>query len=264
MMKELDNTQLVISNRTHSFVAPSGHSYTIREQNGEDEDILSNPKDAKNLMNITKFISSIVVDTDFTENHRLTVEDTLNLPFLDRYVILINSRIFSMGNTLEFEFTWGGEKVPVVYEEDLTNFIFDNYGELPSDDEVENKPNAVPYYPSGKQIKDICINLSTGKVLYFDLLNGYGEQFIMRLSEDKQTRNAELMARNLKLVVNGNPEKVTNFRCFTVREMAEIRKFISANDPTWYGMTELENPRTGEKTTYPIMAAKSFFYLTEA
>lgn len=263
-MRELDNTQLVISNRTHSFISPSGHSYTIREQNGEDEDILSNPRDAKNLMNITKFISSIVVDTDFTDNHRLTVEDTLNLPFLDRYAILIQSRIFSMGNTLEFEFTWEGDKVPVVYEEDLSLFLFDDYSAIPSEEELLKKLHAVPYYPNSKQIKDICINLSTGKVLYFDLLNGKGEQFIMNLSEDKQTRNAELMARNLRLMVNGNPEKVTNFRCFTVREMAEIRKFISTNDPTWYGMTELENPKTGEKVNYPIMAAKSFFYLTEA
>ena len=260
----LENTHQVISNRTHTFISPSGYSFTIREQNGEDEDILSNPKDTKNLMNITKFISSIVVDTDFTDSGRLTIGDTLNLPSLDRYAILMNSRIFSMGENIEFDFTWDGDKTPTTYEEDLTTFLFNDYSTTPTEEELNKKPNAIPYYVNGKQVKDLCVNLNTGKVVYFDLLNGNGEQFIMNLPEDKQTRNSELVARNLRLVINGKPEKVTNFSSFSVREMAEIRKHISAVDPVWYGFTELENPKTGEKTNFPIMAAKSFFYLTEA
>lgn len=263
-MKTLEEKQDFISRRTHTFISPSGHSFTIREQNGEDEDILSNPKDSKNLMNLNKFISSIVVSTDFTDNNRLTVNDTLRLPFLDRYCILMNSRIFSMGSEITFEYLWEGDKEATVYEDDLEYFLFKDYSQSPTDEEFSEKPNAIPYYPNGKQVKDLCITLSTGKVIYFDLLNGVGEQFILGLPEDKQTRNAELMARNLKLVVDGVPEKVTNFRSFSVKEMAEIRKHIAANDPTWYGYTELENPKTGEKVNYPIMAAKSFFYLTEA
>ena len=61
--------------RTFEFIAPSGFSYTIREQNGEDEEILSNRADARNLMNITKFIASIVVSTDFTTSGHLLVKD---------------------------------------------------------------------------------------------------------------------------------------------------------------------------------------------
>ena len=52
--------------RTTSFKAPSGFSYTIREQNGEDEDILSNPRDAKDLTNLVKFISSLVMVVVFS------------------------------------------------------------------------------------------------------------------------------------------------------------------------------------------------------
>ncbi len=263
-MKNLENQNVVFSQQTHQFITPSGYSFTIREQNGEDEDILSNPKDSRNLMNLHKFISSIVVDTDFTDNHRMTVNDSLNLPYLDKYAILMNSRIFSMGNDITFGYKWDGDKDDTLYEEDLSNFLFSDYSQTPSEEELDAKPDAIPYYPKGKQVKDLCVTLSSGKVIYFDLLNGVGEQFILNLPEDKQTRNAELMARNLKLVVDGNPEKVTNFRSFTVKEMAEIRKYITAYDPTWLGTTELENPKTGEKIPFPIMAAKSFFYLTEA
>ena len=93
--------------RTHQFIAPSGFSYTIREENGEDEEILSNQADAMNgNMNITKFIAAIVVDTDFTDHHRLTVQDVLNLPFLDRYTIMLQNRIFSLGAVLDFQYKW--------------------------------------------------------------------------------------------------------------------------------------------------------------
>ena len=44
--------------RTMEFIAPSGFKYVIREQNGEDEDILTNPKDARDLTNLIKFVAS--------------------------------------------------------------------------------------------------------------------------------------------------------------------------------------------------------------
>ena len=47
--------------RTLVFTAPSGRLFEIREQNGEDEEIITNPVDSKNLMNLTKYISAIVV-----------------------------------------------------------------------------------------------------------------------------------------------------------------------------------------------------------
>ena len=49
--------------RTFGFIGPSGYKYQIREQNGADEDILSNLSDMKTLMNLTKFIAAIVVTT---------------------------------------------------------------------------------------------------------------------------------------------------------------------------------------------------------
>lgn len=74
------------------FTAPSGRLFEIREQNGEDEEIITNPVDSKNLMNLTKYISAIIVKTNATKSGRLTIEDALKLPLLDRYCILFNSR----------------------------------------------------------------------------------------------------------------------------------------------------------------------------
>lgn len=249
--------------RTLQFIAPSGHSFTIREQNGEDENILSNPLDVKTLMNLTKFISAIVVNTDFTKSGKLSVNDTLELPLLDRYCILLQSRIFSLGETLDIAYEW--PKVGTVeYTEDLTNYLFEDYTKTPSQEEFDIKPHAVPYYAMGNQLKDIEVILASGKKVMFDIMNGNGEQYIINLPESKQTRNNELIARNLRLEVNGVFEKVSNFSGFSVKEMAELRKVVKAYDPVFDGLTELQNPSTGEVIMYPIMVSPTFFFLTEA
>lgn len=91
-----------------TFKLPSGYEVTIREQNGEDDDILSNPVDAKTFMNISKFIAGIVTDTDMTATRLLTPNDVQKMPSLDRYAIMINSRVFSLGEILDFRYTWDG------------------------------------------------------------------------------------------------------------------------------------------------------------
>lgn len=251
--------------RTLQFIAPSGCSYTIREQNGEDEEILSNRADARTLMNITKFIASIVVSTDFTPSGHLLVQDALNLPLLDRYAILFQSRIFSLGETVTFDYEWGKGNT-VTYEQDLREFLFDDYSKEPTEEELEAKPDAIPYYPniSSKQIKDNELKLSSGKIVLWDYLDGNGEVYSINLPENKQTRNSDLLARNLRLMVDGKPEKVSNFKLFSVKDMTEMRAGIISQDPVFGGLTEIENPTTGEVTKYPILAAPTFFYLTEA
>lgn len=82
-----------------TFTAPSGYEYTIREQNGADDDILSNPSEASTLINISRFIAGIVIDTNSTANRKLTVEQAHMMPSLDRYAILINPGFYLMGKT---------------------------------------------------------------------------------------------------------------------------------------------------------------------
>ena len=249
--------------RTTELVSPSGHTFVIREQNGEDEDTLSNPKDSKNLMNLTKFITSIVVSTNFTSNGKLTVEDALDLPLLDRYFLLMASRIFSIGEEIEFEYTWDDGK-KFNYTDDLSNYVFDySKRETITQEELDAKPNAIPFYPEPASLANKVITLSSGKVISYSALTGRSEMFALSLPEEKKTRNAELLSRNLKLQVNGEWEKVQNFKLFSVKDMTEIRKSVKVYDPTFTGFTELENPVTNEKIQFPIMAASTFFFPTE-
>lgn len=263
-----------LKSRTMAITLPSGYHCEIREQNGEDEEVLSNPASIKTFMNINEFIAGIVVKTDFTTSGKLLVEDVLKLPLLDRHVILINSRIFSIGEEMEFNYEWprdNNKNQTITYTQDLRDFIFDNYGNQPSQEELDNKPDAVPYYlvpednnKSGTiQLKDIHLELSSGKELLWDIATVESELYLMKLGIDNITRNKDLIARNLRLKVDGNYEKVQNFKLFTVKDMAEIRKNISLMDPTFTGLTTIEDPKTHAITQVSIMAIPTFFYPTE-
>lgn len=252
--------------RTFEFVAPSGFKYTIREQNGEDEDILTNPKDAKDLTNLLKFVASLVVDTNYTKSGKLTLEDARNMPLLDKYCIILQNNIFSLEGKIEFDYTFRDGNT-FTFEQDIRELLFDNYSQAPSDEELENKPYALPYYPGllhegSVKLKDIVFSLSTGKILSFDLMTSKSEQYLLGLPEAKRTRNTELIARNLKLQVKDEFESVTNFKMFSVKEMREIRAYIMEMDPIFPGTIVLENPQDStDKETYSILGNPDFFGL---
>jgi hypothetical protein len=251
-----------------TFKLPSGYEVTIREQNGEDDDILSNPVDARTFMNISKFISGIVTDTDITANRLLSAEDVQKMPSLDRYAIMLNSRIFSLGKTLDFSYDWEGPAEGQVrtldYEVDLQEeFLFD-YGTIPTMEEMEAKPNAIPFYPVPKQSKGIQITTKSGKELCFDLLSAEGESYVMNLPAKERTKNQELVARNLQLKVGENYEPVKNFRLFSSQDMMDIRSAVKGMDPVFNGTTQIEDPETKQRIMVPVMAVDNFFYPRES
>ena len=262
--------------RKMAFTLPSGYSCEIREQNGEDEEVLSNPANIKNFMNINEFIAGIVIHTDFTASGKLLVQDVMKLPLLDRAVILINSRIFSLGEELEFNYKWprpenSKDQAEFTYTQNLKDYIFDDYGVKPTEEELKAKPDAVPYYlleedkynPGKIKLTDHKFTLSSGKEIMWDVATVESEQYLMKLGLDNISRNKDLIARNLRLNVDGNWEKVQNFKLFSVRDMAEMRKEILASDPSFMGTTDIEDPITHSKTQISILTVPTFFYLTE-
>lgn len=245
-----------------TFTVPSGHSYTIREQNGGDDDILSSKVGLEKLMNITNFISAIVVSTDYTQSGKLTPEEAFTLPVLDRDVILIQSRIHSLGKDVDFEFEWK-PGIKTNYTQDLEELIFKDYGVIPEKEEIDSKPDAVPYYPI-KQFKDIKITTTSGKVFLFDINTNDQEVIYINLPLSEQTKNKKLTCRNLRLVMDGKPVAVTNFEMFSVQEMREINKAIKEVDPIYSGNVFITNPDNPNQR-YPIniFSLDSFFYLEE-
>lgn len=260
--KEKDARELAYGNMS-KFLLPSGYEVTIREQNGNDDDILTNKHTAKDMSNFDIFLSSIIIDTNlpFNVNGRITKEGAKKLLLRDKYFILLMSRINSLGNELEFEFKWDEKDDSCKYSEDLNNYVWDYSKPMPKSDEDNYFEDRIQPYNSGAYDL-INIDTPSGKKLRFNLINGEGEKFLLALPVEQHSMNKELEARNLEVMgEDGKWVKIKNFGIFTSREMSYIRKVVSDVDPSLSLSTEVENPKVeGQKEKFLIFSLSGFFF----
>jgi hypothetical protein len=249
---------------TFETITPTGNRVVIRQQNGEDDDILSNSVDSKDGTSINKFCASLVVDSDINTGGQLSLGDVLQMKLCDKYYIIIASRIFSLGQILKFSFKWENLKSPVEYEEDLAKFIWDY-----SKDYFPYEPNHPEYFEQRIQphkfkketIRELT--LKSGKKVKYTFMNGAGEKYLLRLPEELTSKNQEFLARDLCLWLDNKWIKVQNFKTFSPTDMSELRKELRENDPPNTLMSELENPETHDKVNYPIVGNNDFFFPRE-
>lgn len=243
---------------------PTGYEVTIREQTGEDDDILSNAEGVMDGTASNKFVAGIVVHTDITENNQFNLDTARDLKLCDKYFIMVASRVFSIGQYLKFAYEWP-DKLEVDYEEDLGLFLWDYHDKdkpFPEIGHDEYYKHRIPPHIHGK---DSTREFSTksGKSLQYKFMNGHGERFLMELPTERQSVNAELLARGIELKVGEEWVKIQNFKTFTPMDMMEIRNDVSDNDPSISLVSELEHPKTGDIIEYPIVGTSDFFYPRE-
>jgi len=244
-----------------TLITPSGHEITIRMQNGNDDDIISNAVGVEDGTATNKFIAGIVVHTDMTENGKFNLDDARNLKLCDKYFILIASRIFSLGQNLHFTFTWP-DKVEAEYDEDLGLFIWDYWNEdkpFPIPGDPEYFKNRIPPHPFGKDATRI-FKTRTGKELRYTFMNGHGERYAMKVGLENQSINTELFGRNMEQKIGDAWVPIQTFKPFTSLDMVDIRTEIETNDPEIGLATEIPHPRTKEILEYPIIASTDFFF----
>lgn len=242
-------------------VTPSGRRFVIRQQNGNDDDIISNMEDTSKGKAMAKFLAAIIVDSDFTPVGTLTYEDVTRLRLNDIYYLMLASRIFSLGKILKFQYKWDDVPELVEYEEDLENFIWDYDTEFPGED--HEYYNEFRLKPISKDFERI-IPLSSGKTIKYTFMNLRAETFLLKLPASEKSKNSELLARELTLIKeDGSHVKVENFRFFTPRDMMEIRKDVEDNDVSPEVYSEIIHPDGKTRILYPVMATIDFFFPRE-
>lgn len=255
--EEIREAVKAINGETLIVNLPDGKSWVeIREQNGADDDLLSNRIRAEKLMNFCDFISSIVIKTNYTDNGKLTPEDVAKMPVLMKYVILVKSRIHSLGQTIGFRYRWpdGFEEN---YEEDLGQLVFGDYHNVP-EEEFLSKELAIPFYDDLPEDGYHYLTTQRGTELRWRNLDTDGELHLISTMEEGK-KNDSIKARKLEFKSQGAWHKVYNFSTFTPKEMVEIRKDISLKDPEFTGNIVIESSK-GHKSYYNVMGATSFFY----
>jgi len=231
---------------THTFKVPSGFEVTIREQNGADDDVLSNAKNAENGMSIVHFLHGII--TNFSHlNRKPTLDEVKNLKIRDKYVIIIISRIFSIGQFVEFEYKWDDLTVPTKYVEDLSHFIWDYNNPFPEvGDKDYDTLRIQPYKNPADTVREFTTK--SGKKLRYKYSNINSEIYLLAItSKGEYSVNKEILARELDQDINGSWVRVQNFASFSNSDMKDIRADIVDNDLALEAYTEIKHPDYPEK-----------------
>lgn len=261
-------SQAMNHGQTLKFTLPSLKYWVeIREQNGADDDILSNEALAKDLTNLDVFISSLVLNTNLpvaSNKKTLSASDVKLLALRDKYYIVFMSRIHTIGDVVRIKYDWGqnnGGQVEYIVnlrEEFIWNFDMD----FPEEGSSNYLKSLIkPYDTDPYELLEFT--LVTGKHLRFKPLNGESEKYLMKLNIDQQTKNSEIKARSLQLNMDSDWIKIENFQMFTKKEMIEINSYVSVLDPNMNANTELENPKDGSILNYPVIATVDFFFPEE-
>ena len=252
-----------IYGEVQELITPSGHHVTIRQQNGEDDDILTKGSSVMDGSATSNFIRAIVVQSDYSKSPTITPEDIINMKLCDKYFIMVASRIFSLGANLIFDYDWGQGKISK-YVEDLNQYLWD-YNDSENFPEI-GAPEYFKYrIRPHKHPKDKFreIKLTSGKEVSYHFSNSKSEAYVMNLVTENQFKNQELLARGLTLKEDGTYINVKGFKKFTAFDMMEIRKDIEDNDPNLEIMSDVENPNTGEMVPLPILGTPDFFFPRE-
>jgi hypothetical protein len=248
-----------------TVILPSGSTVTIREQNGDDDEIISSFITGNDPVGpINRFVAALVLKHNYKFSDKsdvLTPKEVLNIPLRDKYFILMTSRIFSISDNIKFNWDWQNGRPEVPYEEDLLQYMWDYNKEFPYQGDIDYFKHRIQPYPENQAC--IEVNLSSGKKVRYYLLDGHGESYIMGLADSDKSINTPIRARRLEIFDNGNWMKVESFKVFKSYEMAELRDSINTYDKPFDGLTDLHNPYTNETVSIPLLAIPDFFFPRE-
>lgn len=241
-----------VSADTITFVAPDGTTITIRERNGEDEDILSRSKNSQDGSAFTKFLQRIIVDRD--GQGPLSHAQLMSMKVRVKYFILLKSRIQSLGSEMIFKHRFqSGEEIE--FTEDLSKFDFDY--ENQELHEIE-KHHAAPFLNTGDSFD---FTISSGRECRLSYLTSSVEIEQLQRDQEQATLNDNLRVRKFRVKdKEGAWIPVNNFASLTSRELREIRKELIKNDPDFILQTEVKNPKNNTVEEVSLFLYTDFFF----
>jgi len=267
-MSTKKDIQAIAWGKTKQILVPSGRRFILREQNGDDDDILSNPSTGADGSNIDYYIAGIVVKEIINDKEvTFSLEQAKSLLKKDMIAIIFESRIHNLGNILKFKFDFGDDPVVgkgiIGYEEELSQYLHDYTKPFPLTEEDEGYFKfKIPPYPESAYGK-FEMTTDSGKRVRINLMNREGMKFILGTKDEETTKNTELKARNLELFTENNWLKVENFSPFSPRDMVNIIAWVKEIDPDYNAITEIAHPVTKYKLNYTLTNSTDFFYPVE-
>lgn len=261
---EKQNPFTFFTGNDETFTLPSGHVITIREQNADDDETLSqldSDNKEQTLKNLNKFLPTIIRQNTFNNGSFMTPEEVLDIKLKDKYYILLKTRLHSIGSNLKFTAVCPDKKCKTktkfvedlnVYDTDLSKFKEEN----------ERYEYQITPCKAGKDLQR-TFTLSTGKRLRYTFMNVAAELRGTNLTI--LSDNTDIMLRNLEMF---NPETqefemLGSLNVFSKREKIEIRADIEENDDQFMMMLEMTCPKCKREWVLPFLFLRDFFLPTE-
>ncbi len=239
--------------RTKSFTLPSGFLVTIRELNGEDEDLIS--KMGKSMLaSMDELIAGVVIGPKV-----YTPKDVSRWKTIDRYYLLLELRVLSHGSEMDFKVQLTDESGKptreVEFKEDLSKYMADLSKELPE----KTFEYRIDKHPGGEKASR-QLTLSSGKEVRYLFANGESEVAGVKIGPENISRNDVFKLRKLEYRIGEEWLPVENFSQFTPRDTRELRKDIEEMDVEFGLITEITNPDTGIKAYHTLVEFQEFFF----
>lgn len=256
---------LVFTGQEHEITLPTGRVITLRETNGDDDELLSRLKDAKSGDSVFNFLANIT-NMDSIVKKKPLVSDLMGWPVSDRYYALFKQRVINQGPLLKFDFICqtpdcptqrDGEKAQE-FEYDLNEFD----GDLSNSEYKPSLITQVKKYPLGST-KQIEFETSSKKKLRYKILDGILEKKTLDEPADNRHKNSHLYLRELEIFSGGSWILLTHFKMFPSREMSEIRRHVDDHDPFFQPSVKFTCPTCKTPYSIPLFDIPVFYWPEE-
>lgn len=248
---------------THEIFLPSGRLVTIRETNGNDDEILSKLSDASGD-GVINFLANIVLKDSYLGD-KPQVSHILDWHASDKYYLLFKQRLINRGSELEFKHECQNPKCPsnqphfdsakvTTYQQDLN--LFDGDLKNPEFKPHENQPHV---YPHGKN-KEVEFVISSQKKFKISILTSILEKVQLEQPVETITKNTVLTARNLQVWSNQQWVPIKYFGPFSSKELSEVRKQVMLIDPLFDPVVSFNCQYCGQSYRVPLLGIPVFFW----
>lgn len=240
---------------TYDITLPSGKSIKMRERNGDDEDVISRTKDARDGMSIPNFLSKLIM------NEPTPPSTILKWKVRDKYYLLFKERLFTWGNEITFDHKFSdGETYN--FTEDLSKFDWDftdPNAKAPAKGEKGYEAARILPYDSDKPVMEG--RTSSGKNFRMKYLTSELENKSLAKDQDSLSINDKIRIREFELQdAKGNWHRIEVFNMLSARDMQEIRKLLLEKDGDFDLTVEVKHPNKNIIELVSLMNLPDFFF----
>lgn len=247
------------SGNTCKVILPSGKVVTLREQNGGDDETVSLMSNAVSGTNVSKFLAGLVLEDSEIGNNKPSYGDIEKWKLSDKYYAILKSRIHSIGDMVNFDFKCpqvGCKSKLTPYTEDLT--LLDSDLSQPPPEKDYNPYKIKPYPYRSDTHREFT--LSSGKKVRYEYKTSKSEQKLLEMDQNSISKVTEFTVRNLEIFTGDKWVLVTAFSGFSAKDMKELRKDVSINDPQFEAISEVTCAQCGTVHKIPLIAQRDFFF----